>query len=458
MAKANVWWNKLSRREQIAYLKLHPRSKLKPKKAVPRKKNAGAKPRKRRTLKEAVEGVNDTKPSAPEQDADKVDNQVVSLDTPDLKYDGKETIKIERLSAEQQEAAELYIDNNAKKIVPALSAKVEQEKARIPEVVDSFSPKELNKFGRFVKNAVNNNRGKDLLIASTVFLAKAGLLTVAVGVGASVGINPVVCLAGLWNARDELKQYVGDPIRKFVTEFADGLYEGLQEGVTDLERVKRNVVANPASTSVGESSRLQTESASTATHLSDVIKDFQAIARKNFDTTITVACNNPMQWLKVTSLLDVLYKVEFELRRLRNMHARFRLANESYYVKNCYDVIADLTSKRQQIQRQLAMIATKQRNIETEQFAREVRNHIGRNRGALERTYILDGTNPTLCWVLTASDVRMSTGGIVPLASIYVTCTLPLKVAVSMDQHVTPNSMYLCNTARPKLILSEYGL
>lgn len=464
-----TWWTKLSRKDQLKYLKAHPRSKLKAKRApLKRGKNAKKTLRKNKTSKKANAATKAEQPvtsagPVTQDELRKMGNTAVDSYVAEAE---KAIPKPEALSPSDKKAALEAIGKHQDEVRDMLGSRLGAEKQRAAKTVENMKPKELTRLGFMIKKGVENKSGQHMLAAAGVVLAKAGLVTVGLGLATAVGITPAIYMLGLFNYRQAINNYVDGPLRNTITDFVSGMYEGMQESLNDFTNVRKNVVANEPDTVLSndeENTEVEVESASAPSHITDVLKSFALLYKKDFYGRYDSCLKAKLAWVKANALLGLLYEVEFDMRKLSNLYTRFRLEKDSSQIGRCATRMKELSVIRDKINEQLALLAATQTNDVTLPTAKQFANALTAKNGALTsgnivRTYILDKGQLTLCWLIKAENVR-ATLFLMPRVYVYIACDNPLRVAVAMNNTSTPNSMQLYPTkARPNTILAEYGL
>lgn len=427
---ASLWWKNLSRKEQLLYLKDHPRSKLKPKPAKRRVKKVKKDTTKTRTK------LTDKTPSELKK---QVDDPVVLAPEP--------------LRGEAKKQAVEYVEKNSKEITAALETRIDEEKKRIPDVVASMPSKELSRVGRLLRDSAEKDRGRSFLNAAGIMLGRAGLLTVGLALSTAVGISPTIYLLGLWNYRDTIKQKLDTPLKDIVTGFTEGLYDSIKEGLRDPEKLKKNLTANPPSTSIAPKLK---ESASVAVpyHINDAIVAFNNL--KNKDYQVSKANRIQIHWMRAQYLTSLLASLEKDLRNINNLYIRFRISNNPHYIAQTLTTLQQYMEQRKAIKKELEIIATSVR-AEPTVFVRSLHKLLNApGVQPTERTMIADGDTIIPCWVITVTSFRKLT--VVAQAAVYISINEPHLINVSLDRNFTPVSLYPCKSKNPKAVLADFGL
>lgn len=482
-----IWWTKLSRTDQLKYLKAHPRSKLKPKRAPAGKGKKGAKKvvRRKKTGEGKVDpqsikfATKDELKSLGENNSDVKDDKSAKLLTEkEVRTKGAESIDNFAKEAEakyipvraelrpkEKKAALEAVSKNQKEVRNLISAKLDEQKRKVADDIDKLEPKELSKIGMLIKRGVEKESGKDLLTAAGIFLGKASLVVVGLGIATSLGVAPSLYMLGLFNFRNAINNFVDAPLRNTVTDFVTGMYEGMQETLNDFTGVKDNLVANEPDTVLSDDADNDAvESASAPTHISDGMKSLALLCKKDYYASFEACNRNRLAWMQANSLLALLYQVEFDIRKINNLYTTFRIKSNTAQIGKCITRVRELNVIKEDIQKQLGMIAATQPVDQTKSIALQFASALfgksrGRSAGQLERTYLLDKGQLTLCWLIKAENVSASGLALIPRVYVYIACDQPLRVAIAMNNVTTPNSMQKYDIkARPNIVLSEYGL
>lgn len=463
-----TWWTRLSRKDQLKYLKAHPRSKLKPKRAPLKrgKKNAKKVTRKRKTVKPSDSTELDNKSAVSagpvtQSELRKIGDEAVDSYVAEAE---KQIPQPEQLNTADKKATLEAIGKHQDEVRDMLNTRLSAEKQRASKTVENMKPKELTRLGFMIKKGVEKQSGKHMLAAAGVVLAKAGLVTVGLGLATAVGITPAIYMLGLFNYRHAINNYIDGPLRNTITDFVSGMYDGMQESLNDITNVRKNVVANEPDTILeDESEDKDVESASAPSHITDVMKSFAILCKKDFYGRYESGLKAKLVWVKANAILGLLYEVEFDMRKLSNLYTRFRLEKDSAQIGRCASRMKELTVIRDKIHEQLALLAATQTVDVTLPIAKQFANALTAKNNAITsgnivRTYILDKGQLTLCWLIKAENIR-ATLFLMPRVYVYIACDNPLRIAVSMNNTTTPNSMqtYAAKT-RPGTILAEYGL
>ena len=456
----------MSRTDQLKYLKAHPRSKLKPKRAPIKKGKKGAKAPVRRKKsagvpQEELRKAGEESPQKDQKSASTVVEQEVraigaaQIDATAKEMEDKYIPVRAELRPKDKKAVLEAVGKNKDTVRDILNKKLEQQKENAAQFVDDMSPKELSKLGMIIKRGVEKESGKDLFIAAGIVLGKAGLVVAGLGIATAVGITPAVFLLGLFNYRHTINNFADGKLRNTVTDFVTGVYEGMQDGLKDFTNVRDNLVANKPDTVLSEEDDRR-ESASAPAHMSDVVKSLSSLSKKDYSRAIERASQQKLIWAQANDLLTTLYAIEFDLRKLNQLYMRFRLSKEQTHLSRSIIQIKELTSKHHAVQQALFTLAAKQPDDGTLETARQFGKLLSSKE--ILRTYILDDGQLTLCWVILAENIR-ATNSLMPKVQVYIACTPALKVAVSMNSTITPKHMQTYDKKlRPHAIMYEYGL
>lgn len=424
----SLWWKNLSREEQLLYLKSHPRSKLKPKPA-----KRGRKATKAATRSKKLE----TKTSTISELKQKVDDPAVTSPEP--------------LRGEAKKQAVEYVEKNSKEITSALNSRMDEEKRRIPEVIASMPSKELSRVGRLLRDSAEKDRGRNFLNAAGIILGRAGLLTVGLALTTAVGIPPTIYLLGLWKYRDTIKDKFDTPLKDMVTGFTEGLYDSIKEGLRNPENIKKNLTSTPPTTSIAPKIR---EAASVAVphHINDAIVAYNNLRKKTY--TIEKARRVNIHLMRARYLTTMLAEVEKDLRCLNNLHIRFRITNDQFYIAQTLSSMQEVVEQRKRIKKELAMIASSIR-AEPSAFVRSLHKLLhAPGHMPTEKTIVSDNGDMVPCWCITVDQPGPFAAS---QANIYVSISEPIRIAVSLDKNFTPVSMYQCSK-NAKAVLAEFGL